>query len=108
MKISSDGSKLAVAGLDYGNASFVELFNFNKVTGQVTNYGPGSTLVRDVNGDMFYGLEFSPSGNNLYVTTIFKNFKIFNTAFWLAVYRQERWLRITAEVQVIITSGNYN
>lgn len=77
IKISPDGTKLAVAGLDYGATSFIELFNFDKATGKVTNYGVGSTLVRDVNGDMFYGLEFSPNGKKLYVTTIFKNSKIF-------------------------------
>jgi hypothetical protein len=77
MKISPDGTKLAVTGLDYGNTSFVELFNFDKTTGQVSNYVAGGATVRDVNTEMFYGLEFSPTGNKLYVTTIFKNSKIY-------------------------------
>src|SRR5258707_4122524 len=77
MKISPDGTKLAVAGTDFGPTSFIELFNFDKTTGQVTNYGVGGTLVRDANGDMSYGLEFSVTGKKLYVTTVSKNNKIF-------------------------------
>jgi hypothetical protein len=77
MKISPDGTKLVVAGLDYGNTSFIELFKFDKTTGVVSNYGPGGTLIRDSNGDMFYGVEFSPDGKKLYATTFLKNNKVF-------------------------------
>lgn len=77
MKISPDGTMLAVAGLDYGNTSFVELFKFDRSTGAVSNYGPGDTLIRDANGDMFYGVEFSPDSKKLYVTTIVVRNRVF-------------------------------
>jgi hypothetical protein len=75
MKFSPDGTKVAVAGLDYGTTSFVELFAFNTVTGKVSDFGPQT--VRDVTGDMFYGIEFSPSGKGLYVTSIYNSNKLF-------------------------------
>jgi hypothetical protein len=77
MKISPDGTKLVVAGLDYGNTSFIELFKFDKTTGEISNYGAGGSLVRDANSDMFYGVEFSPDGKKLYATTILQNNKLF-------------------------------
>jgi hypothetical protein len=77
MKISPDGTKLAAVGLDYGSTSFVELFDFNKTTGQVSNVGNSNSTVRDVPGEMFYGAEFSPLGNRLYVTTIFNSNLLF-------------------------------
>lgn len=84
MKISPDGTKIAVTGFSYvdsgsGNGySFVELFNFDRTTGRVTNIPTNfSPTLRDEDlsvsnshkGYQFYGLEFSPNSKNLYVTT---------------------------------------
>ena len=57
MKFSPDGTKLAVAN---NNLSF-QLFDFDAATGAVGN---AVTLLAD---DTFYGVEFSPSGNALYL-----------------------------------------
>ncbi len=57
MKISPDGTKLAVAN----NTMNAELLDFNKATGVVSN------PMMLVTGSIF-GIEFSPSGNALYIT----------------------------------------
>jgi len=73
MKISPDGNLLADAGYSYLTSSFVELFQFNKITGAVTNLG--NTTAHDTSTDGFYGVEFSPDSQSLYVTTnLFNNF----------------------------------
>ncbi|RYD90928.1 MAG: hypothetical protein EOP54_23255, partial [Sphingobacteriales bacterium] len=59
MKISPDGSRLAIASQGKGTI----VFDYNKATGAVSNavqVEPGS--------DMPYGVEFSPSGRLLYTT----------------------------------------
>lgn len=61
MKLSPDGSKLAVAILGDG---IVELFDFDTETGTISN---GISL-DDVLLNGVFGLEFSPDGNLLYIT----------------------------------------
>lgn len=61
MKISPDGTKLALALQD---TAIVEIFDFNKATGEVSN--PITYQAPTFNG--IYGLEFSPDGSKLYVT----------------------------------------
>jgi hypothetical protein len=74
MKFSPNGSLLAVAGTDFGAASFLELFQFNAASGTVTPVMvsvSGSTVpARDVSNHGFYGVEFAPNSKVLYATTI--------------------------------------
>ena len=59
MKASPDGTKIAMSNYESGS----RLFDFNAVTGEVSN---GLML----SAGMFnYGVEFSPSGRFLYITT---------------------------------------
>lgn len=73
MKFSPDGKLLAHAGLNIEALapppSFVELFSFNKSTGSITNYLPGTVTTRDTSPNRFYGLEFSPNSQSLWATT---------------------------------------
>lgn len=66
LKFSPDGTKLVNATVSLGappSLSTVEIFDFNGATGQLSN-------LRTVSGRIAnYGVEFSPSGNLLYVTT---------------------------------------
>ena len=69
LKISPDGTRLAYAS--WTGSSLVEIFDFNNLTGEVSNpilinnglfsQGPGSGA---------YGIEFSPNSQLLYVTSI--------------------------------------
>lgn len=65
MRFSPDGRRLGVARYTSG----VELFDFDRLTGQVSN-------PRQLSAMPAYGLEFSPSGNFLYFTDL-------NTVFQL-------------------------
>jgi PKD repeat protein len=58
MKFSPNGSKLAVAL--YGTPGGFEMFDFNNVTGQLSNH---LMLSQEAS---FYGTEFSPDGSKLY------------------------------------------
>lgn len=60
MKFSPNGQKLAVGGA--GGLKLLELFDFNKSTGVVSNF---MALSRIDNGDV-YGVEFSPDNSKLY------------------------------------------
>ena len=60
MKISMDGSKLALAKMADG---VVEVFHFNNITGELSD----PILITGLANA--YGIEFSPSGNVLYVST---------------------------------------
>ncbi|MCU1267742.1 MAG: hypothetical protein JWM21_4060 [Acidobacteria bacterium] len=73
MKFSPDGTMIADAGLNYQTspASFVELFQFNKSTGVVSNLG--ISTARDTSTEGFYGVEFSPDSKHLYATTMVTN-----------------------------------
>jgi len=64
MKLSADGTKLAVAFPSSGS-NIVELFDFDATTGEVTN-----PLQLDLNNSSgkVYGVEFSPNSNWLYAT----------------------------------------
>tara|TARA_R110000868_G_scaffold33567_2_gene121632 strand:- start:182 stop:3973 length:3792 start_codon:yes stop_codon:yes gene_type:complete len=63
MKASPDGTKLAMAFPKFSNG--LQLFDFNNATGQITNF----RNFNDVPGAVQpYGLEFSPSGDLLYVS----------------------------------------
>lgn len=71
MKISPDGQLIACAV----NAGFVEILNFNSITGAVTQgpprFFPSVGSSSQFNGPSMYGLEFSPNSKVLYVTTTF-------------------------------------
>ena len=60
MKFSPNGQKIAVGGA--GGLKLLELFNFNNLTGVVSN---SMALSRIDNGDV-YGVEFSPDNSKLY------------------------------------------
>jgi PKD repeat protein len=65
MKISPDGQRLAFASVSRQNQGYVEFFDFDNLTGAVSN-------VRQIYSnelDIPYGVEFSPDGTRLYVTT---------------------------------------
>jgi PKD repeat protein len=67
MKVSHDGSKLAIASPLYG----VELFDFDIATGAVSNR---RVLITDENrsrvgAQVYYGLEWSPKSNMLYASS---------------------------------------
>ena len=64
MKASPDGSKLAVA---ITGSNVVQLFDFNNVTGQVTN---PVTYTTTIPGIVPYGLEFSPDSKMLYASLL--------------------------------------
>lgn len=73
MKFSPNGKHLAVADLTYTSTtnpalSYLELFDFDPVTGVVSN--PGGTVARDSSSDGFYGVEFASDSDQLYATTI--------------------------------------
>lgn len=68
--VSQSGSKIAVVTL----SGIVNAFDFNRCTGQLSNWknlGPSNP---GVNQDQFYGCEFSPNENFLYVTTMIPPF----------------------------------
>lgn len=83
MKISPDGKKIAVAYYGYidpafnpttvptwGKDGFVQVFDFNPVNGIIS--GPTLTInnvMTDMQHSGPYGIEFSPSSENLYFTT---------------------------------------
>ncbi len=69
MKISPDGTRLAVAGLNPVPTSFLELFQFDTTTGIVSNLA--NSTVRDTSPNGFYGVEFSLDSKALYATTIY-------------------------------------
>jgi len=58
MKTSPDGKRIALA---VTRSDFVEIFDFDNVTGRISNPSKKITLTEP------YGLEFSPDGSQLYV-----------------------------------------
>lgn len=62
MKASTDGTQLAVA---IKNSDLVELFDFDDSTGTISN--PLSIVLPE--NSLPYGIEFSPNGSNLYIST---------------------------------------
>jgi gliding motility-associated-like protein len=75
MKISLDGSKLALAKMGDGT---VEVFHFNDVTGKVSD----AIMLNGLPNA--YGVEFSPSGQVLYVSTASGQLVQFSLAMWNA------------------------
>ncbi|QNM86648.1 T9SS type B sorting domain-containing protein [Polaribacter pectinis] len=66
LKVSPDGTKLVAANMGAGTF----LFNFNDVTGEVTNFNNSATPNRlDTSGNNGYGVEFSASSRRLYIST---------------------------------------
>jgi PKD repeat protein len=65
MKISTDGTRLAVA-LTKGGVNYVEIFDFDTATGELSNY-----LQIEIPTDypQVYGVEFSSNSDKLFVTT---------------------------------------
>lgn len=66
MAASNDGNKLAVSIYDFTN--LLELFDFNRVTGVITNSISISTADLGMTKFQPYGLIFSPDNSKLYVT----------------------------------------
>jgi len=66
IKISPDGSKLALVRASNLSVAIAEVlfFDFNFITGAVTN--PNTLLLS--NTESFYGIEFSPDSNLLYIS----------------------------------------
>lgn len=63
LKFSNNGDQVAIAA---GNdLDFLELFDFNKTTGVLSNFQPLDVL----NSGNVYGVEFSPNDSKLYITT---------------------------------------
>ncbi|KAA3632944.1 MAG: hypothetical protein DWQ02_13980, partial [Bacteroidetes bacterium] len=59
MKISTDGQKLALVNRANGT---IDLYNFDNINGTVSN-----EIEITPNDPLIYGIEFSPSGNYLYI-----------------------------------------
>ncbi len=62
MKISPNGKLLAISSM-YDPGSYVELFDFNATSGQVSNF------LKINQTHQAYGLEFSPDASKLYIST---------------------------------------
>jgi gliding motility-associated-like protein len=63
MKIAPNGSKLALSVYDQGGQHFLQVFDFNSSTGQVSN-----PITINLNGNA-YGVEFSPNSQYVYFTS---------------------------------------
>lgn len=73
MKISPDGSKIALVNENAFTHSIAELFDFNNNSGivsNVTNLQPGLTY-------QYYGVSFSPDNSKLYITSSPSNYELF-------------------------------
>lgn len=62
LKFSSQGDKIAIAS--YYRGDFVEIFDFDNNTGEITN----PVKLQEFGGRGPYGLEFSPNGEFLYIS----------------------------------------
>jgi hypothetical protein len=67
MKMNGQGTVLAVA-LNDGNQNYIELFNFNSNSGEITE--AVSKINAGVASAQIYGLEFSPGGDKLFASFI--------------------------------------
>ncbi len=65
MKVSQDGSMLAIASSDTGG--IIDLYNFDRCTGTLS-FRDSINLQKEIGYGNFYGCEFSPNGNYLYVS----------------------------------------
>jgi gliding motility-associated-like protein len=65
MKANITGTKLAFTNIGHQR---VELFDFNSATGVISNNRV--ILVGTTSSDNYYGIEFSPNGNLLYVSNV--------------------------------------
>ncbi|WP_299213259.1 T9SS type B sorting domain-containing protein [uncultured Dokdonia sp.] len=75
MKISPNGRRIAVAKFDNDSfsSSFVQVFDFNSVTGAITNPLTIDGIFQSGNLSGAYGIEFSPNSNLLYVSDTSEN-----------------------------------
>ena len=69
MKFSPNGNKLAIATF---GSNYIELFDFNKITGSYSN----PVIISNKVLSYPYGIEFSPNSNILYATYQINNSKI--------------------------------
>lgn len=91
MKANSSGTKLVC------NNTFctkTEMFDFNNATGMLSNFQDLVTLFNIPNGA--YGIEFSPNGNQLYISTC-----------WITNYLYQIDLTTNIRTQLATMSGNY-
>jgi len=65
MVFSEDGSKLVSTG--YG---LIDLFDFNRCTGELSNWQSLAPPNPSYPSDNFYGASFSPNGSRLYISSI--------------------------------------
>ena len=65
MTSSEDGSKLVAVGY-----SRIDLFDFNRCTGELSNWKPLSPVNPAYPIDFFYGCSISPDGTRLYVSNV--------------------------------------
>jgi DNA-binding beta-propeller fold protein YncE len=75
MKVSPNGKKIAWAITTYNG--IVEILDFDDSTGKVSN-PITCTSIKDP-----YGIEFSPDGTKLYVSSV--HIKKFTSSFWRPV-----------------------
>lgn len=91
MKVSSDGKRIALV---HFGTNIIELANFNKATGKVTN-------VEDIGDfwdkDYIYGIEFSASGRFLYVSNRSPNGEI--AQFDLDQERSKRFYQVVGTTE---------
>jgi hypothetical protein len=71
LKASPCGNNLAAAIFNTGGTTYLELYDFDNLTGSVSNSILLSTWI--VSGEGYYGVEFSPDNSRLYATHVQNN-----------------------------------
>ncbi len=73
MKFNAAGTKVAaVTDRTVGNSSTLDLFDFDPLTGRLSNYC--QNIISDLGGVTPYGVEFSPDGSKVYTSYIYGGF----------------------------------